>query len=97
MVIPSDTEASIQMLARLVGRYAHARKKAVQSGQITPHDAVVLLLAYGEGIEDAMRVFLQEDMFQPNAAVDQLKAKVFQAVLDIDPDQDEVLLLRPRG
>ncbi|MEO8119750.1 MAG: hypothetical protein ABI606_10560 [Rhodoferax sp.] len=73
------------MLFQLVKRYARARKKAVQKGQLTPHDAAVLLDAYGEGIEHAMRVFLQEDMFQPNEAVDQLKAQVIQALVDLDP------------
>ena len=81
-----DPDAVIQTLSQFVNRYAHYRKKAVLSGQIAPHDAAALMLAYGEGIEHAMRSFLQEDKFQPHAAVDQIKAQVIQAVIDIDPD-----------
>lgn len=72
-------------LSRLVSRYARARKKAVQRGQITPHEAAVLVEAYGVGIEHAMRVFLQEDRFHPNAAVHPLKAQVVEALVELDP------------
>ncbi|APW48675.1 hypothetical protein [Rhodoferax antarcticus] len=51
------------LISQLVSRYARTQQKAVQRGQITPHDAAALLDAYGEGIEHAMRVFLQEDLF----------------------------------
>jgi len=73
------------LLSQLVSRYARAQQKAVQRGQITPHEAAVLLDAYGEGIENAMRVFLQEDLFQPNEAVNQIKAQVIQALVGLDP------------
>jgi hypothetical protein len=79
------TNHHTEMLSQLVSRYARARTKAVQRSRITQHDAAVLLDAYGEGIEHAMRVFLQEDMFQPDEAVDQLKAQVAQALVDLDP------------
>jgi len=36
------------LLSQLVSRYARAQQKAVQRGQITPHEAAVLLDAYGE-------------------------------------------------
>jgi len=32
-----------------------------------------------------MRVFLQEDLFQPNEAVNQIKAQVIQALVGLDP------------
>ena len=84
MVIPLEPTAT-ELLHQLVNRYAHYRKKAVQRGQITPHDAAALMVAYGEGIEHAMRAFLQEDKFQPHAEVDRIKAQVIQAVIDLDP------------
>lgn len=86
MVIPLDPDATTQLLSQLVSRYAHYCKKAIQSGQITPRDAAALMAAYGEGMEHAMQVFLQEDRFQPNAAVDQIRAQVTHALLEIDPD-----------
>lgn len=85
MVMAPESEDRTELLAQLVKRYAHYRKKAVQSGQTAPHEAAALMLAYGEGIEHAMRAFLQEDQFQPHAGVDQIKAQVIQAVIDLDP------------
>lgn len=79
------TNQHTYMLSQLVTRYARARKQAVQKGQISPHDAAALLDAYGDGIEHAMRVFLQEDLFQPNEAVNQIKAQVIQALVGLDP------------
>jgi len=73
------------MFSQLVSKYARARQKAVQRGELTPQEAAVLMDAYGEGIEHAMRVFLQEDLFQPNEAVNQIKAQVIQALVGLDP------------